>query len=107
MAIGPFTLGSTRPSWVVTFLRTDNSAIDLTGATYTGVLYELRLSIRKTLTVGNYSTTNATAGIYTYAPGSVDVDTAGLWQWETVITIGGQTYTAVVPNIRILDKFAP
>ena len=107
MAIGPITQGSTRPSWVVTVLRADNTALDLTGATYTGVLYELRTSNRKTLTPGNYSTTNASSGIYTYAPASGDVDTPGTWQWETVVTISAQTYTITVPNIQITGKYAP
>jgi hypothetical protein len=107
MAIGPISMGATRPSWTVTVLKADNSALDLTGATYTGVLYETRTANRKTLTTGNYSTTNATSGIFTYAPGSTDTDTPGIWDFETVITIGGQTYYITVPSIQILPRKAP
>lgn len=106
MAIGPITVGATRPSWVVTILRADNTALDITGATFTGCLYELRQSNRLTLTPGNYSITNATSGIFTYAPVSADVAVPGTWQWETVVTISAQTYVITVPNIQILGKYA-
>lgn len=105
--IGPIYMGATRPSWVVTVLRADNSALDITGASFTGVLYETRTANRKTLTPGNYSVTNATGGVFTYAPAATDTDTPGLWDFETAITISSQVYYITVPSIQILPRKAP
>lgn len=107
MAIGPITAGQTRPSWVVTYLRADNTAVDLTGATYTGLLYDPRTSTRITLSPSNYSTTNATAGIFTYAPQSSDISSPGAFWWQTIITISSQTYYVLLPyQILITPSYA-
>lgn len=107
MAIGPVYMGATRPLWVVTVLKSDNTALDLTSASYTGTLYENRTANRKTLTPGNYATSNAPGGIFTYTPQSSDTDTPGTWDFETAITISGGVYYVTVPNIQILPRKAP
>lgn len=91
-AIGPLIQGATRPSWVVTVKDSTGSALDITGATFTGVLKHQGSSRSITCTVGSYSITDATAGKLTYAPVAADVAEPGAYLWETTMTISSQPY---------------
>lgn len=103
--LGPVIQGSTRPAWVLTVKQSDNSALNLTGATYTGKLArESATTTAKTLTVGSYATTTAASGIFTYSPVAADVDTPGVWIMQTIITLSSQTYYVWV-RIPILPSY--
>lgn len=97
-ALGPFVQGATGPGWVVTVLTSVNAAINLTTATYAGVLYDPVTSTRKNC-AGSYSTTTAASGIFTYAPAAGDSDTPGVWWWESKLTIGTEIYYVRIPVI--------
>lgn len=102
--LGRLVQGATRPSWTLTVYQSNNNPLDISGASYSGVLYNVRTQNRKTLGA-NYTTSDATNGIFVYAPAAADVDTAGLWVWETAITISGQTYY-VRARLEILPRYA-
>ena len=103
--IGPIVVGQRRPSWVVTVQFDDNTALTLTGGTFTGVMKNIETGTKKTMTVGSYSITGATTGILTYAPVAADVDSAGTWIWQTKITISAVDYIVNV-GIKIFEDLA-
>ena len=92
--IGPFSVGSRKPDWVVTYQFKDNTALNLTGATFAGVLYRKAAEFRKD-TAGTYAITTAASGIFTYTVAAADVDAPGDWIWETTITISALAYEPV------------
>ena len=104
-SIGEIIQGSTRPIWTLTVKQSDNSALNLTGATFTGVLANLETGTIKTLTTGNFAISNAASGIFTYSPASADVNMPGQWMWETCITISSQTYY-VWARAEVLARYA-
>lgn len=96
--------GATRPAWVVTYKFDDDSALDITGASYAGILRRLDGGTSKAI-AGSYATTTAASGIFTFSPAAGDVDEAGTWLWETTLTISTQTYKAQI-EVVIAEKFA-
>ena len=102
--LGPFVQGQFRPTWVMTVLLADNSALNLTGATFTGVLYEPLLATRQS-TAGSYAITTAASGVFTYSPVAADTAIPGVWWWETQITISTAVYILRLPVI-IEERFA-
>lgn len=103
--LGQIVQTQTRPSWTITVVQSNNSPLDITGATFTGVLQNLRRSERISCTVGSYSITTAASGIFTYAPVAADVASLGLWGWQTIMTISGQLYI-IRFRIDILPNWA-
>ncbi|MCR4339667.1 MAG: hypothetical protein NUW01_07250, partial [Gemmatimonadaceae bacterium] len=75
--------------------KQDNSALDITGATFAGALVNRRGSQVKALTAGNYDIDDATNGKFSYAPDATDTNEDGLWEWRTVLTISGETYPSI------------
>lgn len=102
--LGPLIAGSTRPSWIISVIQTDNNPFNLTGATFTGVLRDVSSNLIITL-AGSYSITDAANGTFTYAPVAADVAVPGIFIWETVITISSQP-TAVQLPLTIQRKMA-
>jgi hypothetical protein len=96
--------GATRPAWVVTFKFDDDSALNLTGASYAGVLRRMDGGTSKS-TAGSYATTTAASGIFTYTPHADDVSEMGTWTWETTITISSQPYKCQV-ELVLAEKYA-
>lgn len=92
MALGPIYKGQTRPSWVFTVHKSDGTALDITGATFTGTIRDRRSGTTVTLTVGSFSITTAASGIFTYAPVAADVAAVGSFIVEAVITISGGVF---------------
>ena len=90
MAIGPFSTGTLLPIWSIVVLQTNNSVYNLTGATFTGTLKSVSGSSIKTLTAGAFAIVVAADGSLSYTPVAADVDTAGDWILEVVITISAK-----------------
>ena len=90
--IGPLIQNATRPAWVVIIYNQDNSKLNITGATFTGVLRDMDSNQSIASTVGSYAITEATGGKFTYSPVAADVAVPGRWLWETTLTISSQTY---------------
>ena len=105
MAISPWMKGATRPSWTLTVLKDDKTPLDITGATFTGKLIKRGTTTTKAMTVGSFSITDATNGVFTYAPVTGDVDTAGIWRLQVTLTISSQTYIPRFADIEIVETF--
>lgn len=76
MALAEAIAGALRPSQVITWTDGDGDAMDLTGATLTGVLHNTRTGESRAI-AGTLSVTDAAAGVFTweYAAGDVLVGT--------------------------------
>lgn len=96
--------GATRPTWVVTYKFEDDSALDITGATFAGFLKRLDGGTGKA-TAGSYAITTAASGIFTYSPATGDVDEPGTWIWQTTLTLSTQTYVVQV-RVEIGEKYS-
>lgn len=92
-------------TWQLTVLKADNSAKDITGATFTGCLYEIDAARRVTLTTGSYAIVTAASGIFSYAPAAVDTAEPGNYIWETIFTISSRTFN-VRAFITVVPKLA-
>jgi hypothetical protein len=91
---------------VITVKQPDGSPVDITGATFTGVLHDVRSNApKKTLTSGNFAITDAGNGKFTYTPVADDVNTPGTWLLETVITISSQPRKVQTKPFEILPAF--
>lgn len=88
--------------WQLTVLKADNSAKDITGATFTGTLYDVERAVRITLTAGQYAIVTAASGIFSYAAAAGDTPEPGLYIWETIFTISTRTY-----NVRAMFQVLP
>ncbi len=102
-----WTKGSLSPTWTVTVLKKNQSALDITSATFTGVLHRKGTPASKDLvcTVANYAISSGTGGIFTYAPVAGDVAMAGSYIWDTRITISAKDIHVLV-NLEIEDTYA-
>jgi hypothetical protein len=101
--IGPLIEGSTRPIWNFTVIQDDNTAFNLAGATFAGVLYS-RPDTRSITLGGSFSITSAAAGTFTYTPVAGDVAEAGEFEIEIAITIGAQPIY-VRDHISISERY--
>jgi hypothetical protein len=97
--LGPFIEGATRPAWVITVLFSDNTPLNLTGATFASAFYDPRTATLKDTSLGAYAITTAASGIFTYTPVAADTDTPGVWWWQTTITIAGAVYIIRMPVV--------
>lgn len=75
MALAYAVQGALRPSQIVTWLRSDDSPEDLTGATLTGTIRNSAGVVRAI--TGTLSVTTAASGIFTWAYSAADVTSAG------------------------------
>ena len=94
--LGPITQGDLLPVWTITLKLTDNSAHNLTGATFTGTLWDEETSNRITLG-GTFSITDAANGKFTYAPVAADVADAGRYTVEFAITQSAKPFYVSTP----------
>ena len=102
--IGPIVQGSLRPIWSFTVIQDDNTAFNLTGATFTGVLYSRPTSRAITLT-GAFTITSATLGTFTYTPVAGDVAESGEFEIEIAIIIAAAPIY-VRDHVTIMERYA-
>jgi hypothetical protein len=104
MALGPIVKGATRPIWTGTLLKTDGSTLDITGASFTGVLFDEESTQSVTLTPGNFAISSAAGGVFTYTPVAGDVATVGDYTFEVSVSLGGGTYKGQMPLTIVESK---
>lgn len=102
MALSPLYVGETHPTWSLTWLVDGGSALNITGATLTGVLQNVKGGTDVTL-AGTFTITSGSAGTFTYAPVAADLATAGSYQLQIKAVFGDSTveYSDPVP-VQIL-----
>lgn len=93
MALAHAVAGATRPSQVITWLRDDDTAEDLTGATITGKLFDHSLGTTRDID-GTLAVTDGTAGVFTWAYGPADVAAPGRFQAQFTATYVANPTTA-------------
>lgn len=89
MAITPWYLGETRPTWSLTWTDDAGAAINLTGATVA-----MRIRQPNTTTApgaGVVNVTNAVAGQFTYAVAALDFPVAGSYTVQASAVYGDGT----------------
>ncbi len=84
----PISVGDTGAIFAPLFLDGVNNTIDLTGATLS-TRAQMGTTI-KTWNNANWTIDDAPGGKAHYQYQSTDVDTAGAWQVQTIITIAGK-----------------
>jgi hypothetical protein len=108
LALGPIVQGAIRPSWTFTLLQSNNSPLVITGATFTGVLYDKQRATALTLTPGNFAISDGANGIFVYTPVSGDVAVPGTYEVEIALTISGNAYYIRTPDpLVIMERYAP
>ena len=103
--IGPLVQGSTRPIWNFSVIQDDNTPLNLTGATFAGVVYS-RPNARAIVLGGAWLLVSALAGTFSYTPVAGDVAEPGEWDIEIIITIGAQPIY-VRDHVTILERYTP
>lgn len=86
MALADAVAGALRPSQIITWVRADGTAEDLTGATLSGVLYDRR-SRQSRAIAGTLNITSATAGQFRWDYAAGDV-VAGVYDVQFTATFG-------------------
>lgn len=86
--ISPWFVGQTLPSWEPTLVDTNNSTVDLTGATMAVLITNTETGAQLTGT-GTWTITNPTAGLATYAWAAADVAAAGQYSLQVTATYPG------------------
>jgi hypothetical protein len=106
MALGPMIQGQTRPSWTITIKQSNNSPLDITGATVTGVLYDKVRTSTVTLT-GVFTITDGSNGVFVYSPAAADTVTPGVFEVEFKLVISTQIYYLRAPKpLTIKERYA-
>lgn len=88
--LGPFIAGSYATDWSFTFKKTDNSAYNLTGATFAGVMYSKDRAASLTLP-GTFSIVSATLGTASYSPTGAETAIKGDYVFQVAVIKGGET----------------
>lgn len=98
--------GQTRPSWTITIKQSNNSPLDVTGATVTGVLYDKQRAASVTLG-GAFAITDGANGVFVYSPVAADTATPGVFEVEFKLVISTQTYYLRAPKpLTIKERYA-
>lgn len=90
--LGAWVESATRPSLSLQVKDAGNSALDITLATFTGVLRDRDTGLKVTLTTGSFSITTAASGIFAYAWATTDLATPGRYELEAILTLSTQKY---------------
>lgn len=89
MALADAVAGAQRPSQTITWSDEDGDALDLTGATITARLRS-RLTGEAIDSDGTFTITDAPDGVFTWAYGEDDVETAGDYDVQFTATYGSE-----------------
>ena len=104
--LGPIVQGSTRPVWTLTVIQSSNAALNITGATFSGVLYDKSTSTAIVLG-GAFSISDAAGGIFVYTPVAADTAQPGLFEVEFKVTIATNPYYLRTSKpLQILERWA-
>jgi hypothetical protein len=88
MGLASTVQGNTKFPQVITWTDGDGDAVDLTGATVTGMKRPTN-STASTAIAGTLTVTDATAGKFTWTPAAADVATAGTFSVQFTATYAG------------------
>lgn len=104
--LGPIVAGAIRPTWTMTVLQSSNAPLNLTGATFAGVLYD-KQTATATVLGGSFAISSAADGIFVYTPVAADTAQKGVFEVEIKITIATFTYYLRTPEpLIILERWA-
>ena len=78
MGLAAAVQGARRPAQVITWTDADGTAVNLTGATITGIIRNRATGAARAVD-GTLTVTTPAAGVFTWAYGTTDVGTAGLF----------------------------
>lgn len=108
MALSPRVQGAPRPAQLITWLRGDGSAEDLTGSTLTGVIYDERTGAARAVT-GALELSDADAGQFTWEHSADDVSIAGLFlvQFTATFPTGLTPARTLGDDWEVTPAYAP
>jgi len=97
MALAHGVVGARHSAQQITWLKNDGSVYDLTGATITARIRDMRTGISRAAD-GAFALVTAASGIFSWTYGANDVASAGTFKVQFIATYSGsqndKTYTA-------------
>jgi len=88
----------------ITWTRDDDSAVDLTSATVTGRMEQIGVASSAKAIDGAFVVTDATNGVFTWAPGATDVEDDGRFKVQFIATYPDTKVEKSIPQtMRIFE----
>lgn len=102
MALAAAVKGARHIGQTITFTDDDGTAVNLTGATLTGVIRSLASGATRAID-GTLALATPASGIFTWSYGAVDVGTVGKFEVQFTATISGNTVISYIHNWTVFE----